>query len=77
MLEAAGAPFKDEQPRCVPRLGWSLGNRIGREVVLEVVDPKAARSHAESVAPGRANRPGAIGLQREFYTRLLSQACAK
>ena len=54
VLDLAGRPMKDEEPRGVARLRRGLGNRLGRQVVVEVVDTEARRGHApDSVAPGR------------------------
>ncbi len=63
VLECGGArPVHHQQPGGVAWLDRVLRNRLVRKGVVEVVDTKSGCVHGlESVAPGRQNRPGAIG----------------
>ena len=65
MLDGARAPVQHEQPRRVARLGRRLRDRVGRQLVVEVVDPEAcARSRPDTVTPGRMDPAGRIGQVR-------------
>jgi len=56
--------IEDEEAGRVARLGWELGDGLHRELVGEVVDPEARAAHTGSVAPGRKDQPGAIGVSQ-------------
>jgi len=70
-----GPPVKDEQAAGVAGLGRCLGDRRGRQVVVEVVDPQSGLGRighgkrlAGSTTPGRMARPGVIGMvRRQMY----------
>ena len=82
MLELSGAmrSVEHEQARSVTRLGRDLRDRIGRELVVEVIDAQSRGIHrVTSVAPGRTNRPGAIVWECDAQAKMPpgSNPCAK
>jgi RNA polymerase sigma-70 factor (ECF subfamily) len=51
VLERAGLPIDDEQPRGIARLDGLLGHELPRQVVVQLVG-----AHADTVPTGRSNR---------------------
>ena len=64
MFDPPGRAIEDEQARGVARLGRCLGDRVGRQVVVEVVDPETSLVHAGHGNARPVGPAGRIGLVR-------------
>ena len=64
MLDVPGRAIEHEEPRRIARLGRGLGDRVGGQLVIEVVDPETSLAHAGHGNARPVGPAGRIGFVR-------------